>query len=148
MHSHRAEIRRLMISVNVIDGICEQIAKKMGIKENTLTLFYALDDGLPHSQKEICKEWLLPKTTLNTIVAECVRDGLMVLRATPHRKEKEILLTDQGRTYAKSVLSQVYALEERAMEKTLAEASPAFIQAFAAFSQHLKSEARSAFYES
>ena len=41
----REQIRRIMIGVNIIEGSFDEISKNMGIKENTLVLMYALDDG-------------------------------------------------------------------------------------------------------
>ena len=84
MQDNRDEIRDVMISINVITGIYSLMAKKIGIKENTLTLLYALDDGKTHSQIEISREWLIPKTTLNTIVKECVATGLVELVPEEH----------------------------------------------------------------
>ena len=43
-------VRRLMVSVNRIDGIWYRLARKSGIKVNTLSLFFALDDGRPRTQ--------------------------------------------------------------------------------------------------
>ena len=141
MKDYREEIRRIMVSVNVIDGIYAMGAKKIGIKDNSLSLLYALDDGKPHSQKEICEHWLIPKTTLNTIVKECVNAGYNVLDGIKHTKEKEIRLTDKGQEYAKTILNQVYELERRAMEKTLSSYSPEFVQALEQFTAYLKEEA-------
>ena len=141
MKDYREAIRRNMVSVNVIDGIYAMGAKKIGIKDNSLSLLYALDDGKPHSQKEICEHWLIPKTTLNTIVKECVNAGYIVLDGIKHTKEKEIRLTDKGQEYAKTILNQVYELERRAMEKTLSSYSPEFVQALEQFTAYLKEEA-------
>ena len=141
MKDYREEIRRIMVSVNVIDGIYAMGAKKIDIKDNSLYLLYALDDGKPHSQKEICEHWLIPKTTLNTIVKECVNAGYIVLDGIKHTKEKEIRLTDKGQEYAKTILNQVYELERRAMEKTLSSYSPEFVQALEQFTAYLKEEA-------
>ena len=141
MKDYREEIRRIMVSVNVIDGIYAMGAKKIGIKDNSLSLLYALDDGKPHSQKEICEHWLIPKTTLNTIVKECVNAGYIVLDGIKHTKEKEIRLTDKGQQYAETILNQVYELERRAMEKTLSSYSPEFVQALEQFTAYLKEEA-------
>lgn len=148
MKKYRDEIRRIMIAVNVIDGAYEMIARKTGIKENTLALFYALDDGKSHSQKEICEEWMIPKTTLNTIVKECIKNGYIILNTDHHKKEKEICLTERGQEYAKEILDQVYHLEEAAMEHTLQMASPEFIQTLEAFTAHLKEEAGNFTHES
>lgn len=141
MDQYRDKIRRMMIAVNVIDGIYELIAKKIGIKENTLALLYALDDGMLHSQKEICEEWLFPKTTLNTIVKECIGAGYVLLDSDSHRKEKAIRLTEKGQKYAREVLGQVYELEEAAMERTLKTVSGGFVQALEQFTVNLKNEA-------
>lgn len=140
MNEYREEIRRIMLSVNVIDGVYALGAKKLKIKENTLSLLYALDDGKSHSQKEICENWLIPKTTLNTIVKECTGAGYIVLETSAHTKEKEIRLTDKGQKYAGTILSQMYELERRAMEKTLARYSPEFIRAVEEFAVYLKEE--------
>lgn len=140
MYQDRKKIRQIMIAVNVIDGIYDSIAKKIGIKENLLTLLYALDDGKIHSQKEICDEWFIPKTTINTIVKECVKKGYVLLNTNSGRKEKEIYLTERGSEYAKMVLGQVHELEEHAMERTLERVSPEFIQGLEAFVSELKNE--------
>lgn len=143
MDQHRNRIRRIMVTVNVIAGIYDRIAKRLGMKGNTLALLYALDDGRSHSQKEICEEWFIPKTTLNTVVKECVEAGYIVLRADPHKKEKKICLTESGRIYARDVLIQVYAQEGRAMERTLRKVPPNFIDDLELFAVNLKEEEES-----
>lgn len=132
-----------MIAVNVIDGAYDMIAKKIGIKENTLALLYALDDGKSHSQKEISEEWLIPKTTLNTIVKECVKEGYLFLDTGHPKKEKKICLTEKGREYAQNILGQVYELEENAIESVLKTAPSDFIEKLEQFTDNLKNEARS-----
>lgn len=140
MKQYRQAIRQFMISVNLIDGIYEIAAKQSGIKYNLLALLYALDDGAPHSQKEICQHWCIPKTTVNTIVQECVRRGYITLDAGGGTKEKYICLTEQGRAYAKPILERLYAMEERAMEKTLAQYPVEFVPAVEEFARNLMDE--------
>ena len=142
MNQYRNEIRRIMISVNVIDGACEMIAKKIGIKENTLSLLYALDDGKPHSQKKISEEWLIPRTTINTIVKECIEAEYILLNSEKNTKEKTICLTEKGRGYVKQILGQVYELEEQAMQSVVKTNSSDFIEALAHFAENLKCKAR------
>lgn len=136
----RKDIRRIMIAVNEIEGACALISKKIGIKENTLTLLYALDDGLPHSQKEICEEWFLPKTTLNTIVKECVEAGYLTLNETSGSREKALCLTEPGKAYAARILPQVYALEEKAVIGC--GLSLDTVESLSRFAQNLKKEAK------
>ena len=49
-------VRRLMLHITQMDGAYYYFSRKLGYKENLLYLLYALDDGLPHSQTEICRD--------------------------------------------------------------------------------------------
>ena len=91
MQDKNNKIRKIMLSINQIDGLYYQWARKIGLKENLLSLLYALSDGNPYTQKQISEEWLIPKTTINTVIKECIRNGYIVLRQEPHTKEKLIL---------------------------------------------------------
>lgn len=140
MENHRKKIRRLMIAVNQVEGIYYSAAKKLGIKENTLTLLYALDDGKDHSQKQICDEWFISRTTINTIVKECVEAGYITLVKKNHSKEKRVAITETGRHHAQRVLQAVYHAEQNAMAETLREFPPEFVSAMERFVGHLKKE--------
>lgn len=138
MELHREEIRSVMLASYMLDGIYARTAKKLGMKMNMLTLLYALDDGHPHSQIEISREWMIPKTTLNTIVMECVEKGLVELVPGGHGKEKQILLTPTGQAAASRALGALYEMEEAAYRKTMEAYAPDFVQALTAFCCHLK----------
>ena len=62
-----------MIAVNQIDELYYKILRTLGIKGNAFVLFYAIADGKPYSQKRICDEWAVPRTTINTIVQEYIQ---------------------------------------------------------------------------
>lgn len=138
MHDYRNEIRRLMITVNQVEGLYYSAAKILGIKENTLTLLYALDDGKSHSQKQICDEWFIPRTTINTVVKECVNAGYITLMNEKRSKEKKVVITSKGRMYAQSVLQNIYLAEQNAMAETLTEFTPDFIAAMRKFVEFLQ----------
>lgn len=139
MRSGREIIRRAVHAVCDIDDVYNEIAKKAGVKENLLWILYALDDDIYHTQKEICDHWNLPKTTVNTIIKECVRDGLVVLEAAPEDKRgMRIRMTERGTAYADELLDLVYSVEQRAMEKTLKTCSSAFLEELELFSKNFR----------
>lgn len=74
-------------------------ARHYGINENTLAILYALNDDRPHSQKEISEEWMIPRTTINSIVKTMLSDGYITFESGHHKKEKMITLTQKGRNY-------------------------------------------------
>lgn len=137
MNSDRDLIRRLMIVVNRIDGIYERMSARIGIKLNLICLLYALDDGSPHSQKEISENWMLPRTTLNTITKECVEKGYVTLEPIPgKRREMNLILTDSGKTYARKYLDEIYRAEGEAFSR--ASVSEESLASFEDFCECLK----------
>ena len=70
MQANREKIRRLMIAIDQIDEAYYKALRTLGIKENAFVLFYAIADGRDYSQKRICEECSVPRTTLKTIVQE------------------------------------------------------------------------------
>ena len=64
-------VRRLGMAAVRMDGAYYMCAKKFGVKENMLDLLYALDDGAPHTQKQICGDWLMPKTWSRRAARRC-----------------------------------------------------------------------------
>ncbi len=131
------KIRRLMLATTRIDGAYYFFSRRVGIKENILTLLYAMDDGEPHSQKQICEDWLVPKTTINTNIRELKEAGYIRLFPGEGTREKRIGLTEAGMTFAEQILQSVYEAEETAMQKTLETYSPEFVDALDYFADCL-----------
>ncbi len=138
MDEYREALRRLTLAMNQIDGLYYRAARKLRMKDNTLSLLYALDDGHSHSQKQICEEWLIPKTTINTIVRELVGQGYLLLETEPQSREKALRLTPAGRAWASRNLEKLYRMEEDAMRQMLSSHSGDFVQSFSDFADCLK----------
>lgn len=133
-------IRRLFTALNKMDGAYYLFARDLGVKENTLALLYALDDGNAHSQKQISDEWLIPKTTINTTVKELADLGYIELLPGEHTREKIIKLTDKGIIYTKKILKPVYDSEKQALTETINKFGTEFIEAFDFFAESLCNE--------
>ena len=139
MDANDEAIYRLVTATNQLDGSYYLYARRLGAKENALALLYALSDGEPHSQKQVSQEWLIPKTTVNTIVKEWEQQGYAALGEGPGR-EKAIELTPAGHAYAASLLDPVWAAERAAMAATLELFPAQFVDAFAFFTARLAQE--------
>ena len=140
MNKNREAIDQINRCMNRIDGLYYMASRKLGVKDNTLLLFYVLNDGKVHSQKEICEEWLIPRTTINTVVKEAVNKGHVRLEHSDHTREKTIMLTEAGKTYADRLLQKVFAAEEQALERTLQEFSPELLKGLEAFTNCMQEE--------
>ena len=140
MNKNREAIDQINRCMNRIDGLYYMASRKLGVKDNTLLLFYVMNDGKVHSQKEICEEWLIPRTTINTVVKEAVNKGYVRLEHSDHTREKTIMLTEAGKTYADRLLQKVFAAEEQALERTLQEFSPELLKDLEAFTNCMQEE--------
>ena len=95
-----------------IDAVYNEFAKKSGVAPTLLWILYALNDGENHTQREICVDWGLPKSTVNTVVSEMKQNGYIELEPIKgKRREMTILLTEKGKQYADTVLKDIYEKE-------------------------------------
>lgn len=135
----REKARRLIRALyNIDEAYYLNEAKKM-VSDVELCVMCALDDGKPHSQREISKEWLVPKTSVNSIVKKWEKDSLVTMEPIPgQRREMHIMLTEAGKSYAKKFLSFLYEAEEKALQKTIEKYSDSFIEAIEFFGARLK----------
>ena len=122
-------LRRIMLATNKIDGAYYYLSRRLGIKENVLALLYALDDGEPHTQKQIGEDWQIPKTTINTNVRELTQAGYLTLLSGKGSREKIICLTERGKFYAAGIMQAVYEAEQAAIDRALTKFSPEFVDA-------------------
>ena len=109
-------IERLNVAMNRLDGAYYIWARRHNVKENMLSLLYALGDGRPHTQRDISRDWLIPKTTVNTLTKELVSGGMAYLEGG---REKRIVLTESGMRFAREALDELSKAEVEAMEETL-----------------------------
>ena len=107
---------------------------------DALSLLFALDDGKAHTQKQICEEWIIPRTTINTVVKECVELGYVELEQIDRSKEKLVRLTEKGMQYTQQVLELFYRSENEAMRRTLEIHSPDFIDSLTSYADFLQEE--------
>ena len=131
--------RRLILALYNIDEAYYLSEGRKKISDAELCVMYALDDGKPHSQREISQEWLVPKTSVNTIVKRWEKEGLLTQTPIPgKRREMHLMLTDKGKEYAKSFMGFLYRAEDKALKKTLDKYSDEFIEVIEYFGDCLK----------
>lgn len=139
MREAREAIRQLVIAIHNLEKLYSEKTPGIGRQSSELWLLYALDDGEPHSQKQVCEEWAFPRATLNTVIKRYEAAGYLTLNPIPgKRREMQICLTQAGRTHADQMLEAVHRAEDRAMEKTLEACSVDFVDMLECFVKHLK----------
>ncbi len=97
-----------------IDGVYEEYGKNFSLSSpNLLWILYALNDGEHHSQKQICEDWLIPRSTANTIIKDLENKKYIRLsKIKGEKRELQVSLTEKGKEYANGILSELYNLEK------------------------------------
>ena len=131
--------RRLTLAIYHIDQSYSRNEKYRRKSRAELNIMYALDDGLPHSQAELCRDWMVPKTTMNSIIRRWEQAGYVVQTKIPgKRREMEITLTESGRDHVRTSLDPIYRAEKTALEKTVGTYGDGFIDALQDFSEYIR----------
>ena len=105
---------RLGKLVYQIDGAYEEYGKRCKLgSPNLLWILYALNDGERHSQKQICADWDIPRSTANSIIKDLESKNYIALsQIKGERRELLVSLTPRGKEYADGVLSDLYKREK------------------------------------
>lgn len=110
---------RLGKSIYQIDAAYEKYGSIAAIKApNLLWILYALNDGKMHSQRQICDDWAIPRSTANTIIKDLERKKYIELSLIKgKRRELQIILNEKGKVYANRLLSKLYEKEKEIFQK-------------------------------
>ena len=106
-----------------INSLYSAFAKEKGLSYHALFILYAIyysETGC--SPKEICDKWLIPKQTVTSVLRTFDERGFVCYAASQQdRRAKVVLLTAEGRAYAKPLLDALYKIESAAFETMGAE---------------------------
>ncbi len=120
-------------------ALYDEYAKKNGLLLKTLlvlnVLYYA-KDGI--TQKEICQRTFNSKQTVNLIIKNLLQDGYITIKEDPkNKRNKFIIMTDEGRTYAKTPVVHITWAEDTAMSMFTKEEQEQFINLSRRFTKNL-----------
>lgn len=101
------------------ESIYHHAAVRFGISDTVMWILYNIYEAKEiYTQQELCKKCFWPKQTVNTAVANLVKNGYVRLEMIPGtRNQKKILLTQAGIELAQNTTEYVKAAELRAYGK-------------------------------
>ena len=98
-------------------GIYSQWAKRCGSSYNRMLVFYTIQEYGSCTQKQMCDQYLLPRQTMNHVVASLCQEGLLVEDpALRQGREKAYVLTAAGQDYSDRMLASLNTMEDRAAQ--------------------------------
>ncbi len=114
----RMQIKEVYSAMSKITGSYGIWAKEHGLSYNALLVLYTIEELSKCTQKQICDRWLIPKQTVNTILADFKEQGYVAFEIDNNNKrEKLIGFTELGQQYATAILTKLHTIEETVMFK-------------------------------
>ena len=114
--NYRKTMSRLNTALSCIDAAYETIAKKHGLTFNALMMFYLITESENMTQKQVCNELHLQKSTVHSILMELVKRSLVTLVESGNKKEKYIAVTKAGALYFQNVLEDTQQMEQNVLD--------------------------------
>lgn len=114
MSSIKHDIGRYYDFWFAMNDIYERWASSQGVTSTTLYVLMVLDQYKENSTLQLISDKkLYPKQTVNAVLNSLEKDSYVV--RVPNRddkRKKNIVLTNEGITYTRNILDQLYQLEE------------------------------------
>lgn len=136
------QLKMLNMQVRELVSVYHTVASKSGVSDNEFWVWYALlyfEGNL--SQQDICDKWFLPKQTVNTIIANLTKSGLVSLKQIPgSRNRKSICLSERGREYGESIVRRVYEAEHNTLSRLTEQERQTCIELMGKYIALLKEE--------
>lgn len=122
------QIKKFAIALHEMNMIYEDYAKSVNLPYTSLQILNLLTQTENCTQKILCEDTFLPKQTVNTIITNFYKKGMIELKEIPNnRRSKTIHLTKLGEEFVNSIIPQIREAERTAMEKLTHEQQKAFL---------------------
>lgn len=97
-------------------GIYSEWSSRHNISYNEMLVLYTIRETGFCTQKQICDNYLLPKQTMNNVIAGLRKDGVLECDdAHSKGREKAFVLSSEGNEYAAPFLESLDMVESRAL---------------------------------
>lgn len=116
------EIQKLHDQVNQAIIRCRRVysmwAKENNVSYNRMLVLYTIREYGFCTQKQVCDSYLLPRQTINHVIAEMKKEGILEINKEKCTgKEKAFVLTKSGEEYSEKLLHSLSIMEERAVKQ-------------------------------
>lgn len=132
------EITALLLQV---DDSYLRIAKEHGLTYNGLMMMYMAEEHEQLTQKQVCDGLFLSKSSVHSILTSLMDKGLLTLSGGRNKKEKYIVMTDEGRKFMEPVDAETDRIENAGVRAVSEEDMNRFLKVSRAFANQMKEEA-------
>jgi DNA-binding MarR family transcriptional regulator len=113
-----------------IDNQYNLYAKSLGLNfTSMLVLEILFESKEPPTQRDLCEKLSLPKQLINSIITSFWEQKLVELQTATDRRYKKIILTTDGKDYAKKISDALQNADDKALDCFTDDEIMAFVSA-------------------
>ena len=111
----RETMKKLNSLYKEVDAAYMRIAAENGLSFNALMMLYLVQEDEKLTQKKVCGELYLPKSSVHSILADLRKRGLLMLTGGDNKKEKYIIASPEGQTLIRKIVEETDRIESGAL---------------------------------
>lgn len=135
------EIGKLSSAVNRITGLYQNWAVENGVLYGVVQVLYVLYFYDAATQKQISETCEIPKQTVNNVIRQFKKDNYITLISdSADKRQKNIVLTQSGREYAKNTLAPFFQLNGKVFDKVGSELLHELVKSLTTFGDAMEME--------
>lgn len=135
-------------TMDMLNGLLETveacymtIARKNNLTYNALMLLLMLDYYDNVTQKQVCDELYMPKSSVHSMLSDLIDREYLELTAGGNKKEKYIVPTAAGKAFIKKVVSETEQMENGTLQAVSEAEIVAFTETAKKLTTQMKTEA-------
>jgi DNA-binding MarR family transcriptional regulator len=118
----KEQIKQFASNLQEMNRVYENYAKSFNLSYTNLQILNLLTEIKDCTQKQICEATFLPKQTVNTIITNFYKQGLIELIEMPdNRRVKTLHFTKRGKVYMENIIPKIRKAEILAMNSLTPE---------------------------
>ncbi len=124
------------------DSIYHNAAVKFGLSDTAMWILYVISrTNKEYFQHELCDMSFFAKQTINSAISGLVKKGYIELKTDEKsRRQKKVVLTENGKLFAASTTKKLYKAEERAYKNFSDEEMEFYLDITKRINKYLKEE--------
>ncbi len=111
----RETMKKINSLYDVVDKVYLKIASENGLSYNALMMLYMVEEDEKLTQRKVCDELHLPKSSVHSIIYELIKQGFLELTEGGNRKEKYITATQEGQDFIQKISEETDRIETGAL---------------------------------
>lgn len=116
MYSEREKADKLFRSIHQVLDFYNDYAKRLNLSYYEVMIYCTLLNDEVVTQTQLCEQTGCTKSTINSMVKRSLKKGHMMMMENPeNRREKFLMMTEEGKSFAMVHIQPIMELEENAV---------------------------------